>query len=580
MDLIERIRNSLARLTASEKKLLAVEFELRQSRERIAELERALSASATALSSIGDRQEKSFGNDLEMLCFRALMDNLPDGIYFKDINSRFLFANSAAAMRKGLHDPAELVGKSDADFFSTEHAQRARADELAIITSGKPSIGIVEKATRIDGQEVWFSATKMPLRDSAGRIIGTFGISRDITDLKKAELEKISAVQQLSQAQKMDAFGQLAGGIAHDFNNMLGGILGFAELIQRRFSDIDPTLRQYASMIVDTAKRGGDLTAELLAFARKGNYAVIAFNVHDCITDVVKLFEHTIDKRIIIHQRLEAGSAIIMGDRTQIQNALLNLAVNARDAMPRGGTITFATATESIGEDYAREHCFETKPGTYLKLSVIDSGIGMDKETQSRIFEPFFTTKQPGKGTGLGLASVYGTVKNHNGYIEVFSEPGKGSTFVMYLPLVDMPVASVEAPSVPVATGTGTILVVDDEEIVRKVLAEMLRDMGYQVATCKDGVEALTYYREHAADIDLAIIDMIMPFMGGYDCVKEMKKINPAVRVVIATGYSLTSDTQKLVTRGIDGFIQKPFQESELSEVVKSALRKRPDNNN
>jgi PAS domain S-box-containing protein len=504
----------------------------------------------------------------EPMLFQELLDTIPDRVYFKDLQSRFIALSRTMEAMQG------AIGKTDFDVFTDEHARKAYEDEQDIIATGNPIIDKEEKETWPDGRVSWVLTSKFPLRDPAGRIIGTFGVSRDITARKKAEEELKASEDQLRQSHKMEAFGQLAGGIAHDFNNMLGGILGAAQLMERKIPANDPHVRQYVEMVIETAKRAGDLTARLLAFARKGSYNIVAINLHEVVHSVVGLLQHTVDKRIKIVERLYAGSAVIMGDQTQLQNALLNLAVNARDAMPQGGTLTFETTIiEPATERFLALRSAEVKQCRYLKLQVSDTGVGMDRAVLSRVFEPFFTTKAPGKGTGLGLASVYGTIKSHNGFIEVASEPGKGTTFTVFLPLVDKPEFKQPVVSGEVRTGVGTILVVDDEEVVRRVVMAILNDIGYSVVGCKDGLEAVDYYRDHHDEIDVVIVDMIMPRLGGYDCVRKLKEIHRDVKVVISTGYSLASDTQKIMAQGIAGFIKKPFMAADLSQLLNSIIR-------
>ena len=514
---------------------------------------------------------------LEATLLRALMDSLPDSIYFKDCDSQFIMVSAAFAQRHcPLGDPMKAAGKTDFDFFSHDHAKKAYEDEQRIIGTGTPSIGTEEKETWPDGHVTWALTSKFPLKDAQRNIIGTWGISRDITDHKRAREELQSSEEQLRHSQKMEAFGQLAGGIAHDFNNMLGIIIGSAQLLEMEFKDANPDLKENIDMVIDTSKRASDLTAQLLAFARKGNYRIMSLEIHEVIRSVAALLKHTLDKRVRIVERLNAGNSTIMGDYAQIQNALVNLALNAKDAMPDGGILTFATDVVGPGSETAVAPLSAIKPLSYLRLKVTDTGHGMDEATRARAFEPFFTTKPPGKGTGLGLASVFGTVKNHNGLIELKSEPNKGTTFTLFLPLVIKPEevkpAVAEAPAAVSGKGTGTLLVVEDEESLRAIISHFLEKLGYTVALCNDGVEAVDFYKENHRGIDAIIVDMIMPRMGGPECIKKLKQINPQARILISSGYSLVSDTQTIITKGIVGFIQKPYQIEELSKTLSEVL--------
>ncbi|MBD3320809.1 MAG: response regulator [Chitinivibrionales bacterium] len=387
--------------------------------------------------------------------------------------------------------------------------------------------------------------------------------------------EKRKLAEQYRHSKKMEAIGLLAGGVAHDFNNLLSGISGFANLLNRKYGLKDPALKRYIDPIIQASDRGSELTGQLLAFARKGKYQLLDINIHEIIESVIQLLSRTIDKRIVISKQLNAESPVIRGDPSQVQNAVLNMCLNSRDAMAGGGELLLSTSDAYIDEQHSYRELYTMKPGYYCLLSISDNGTGMDEETKTRMFEPFFTTKESGKGTGLGLASVYGCVKSHNGYIEVDSSPSEGTTVRTYFPTVKGPAKVSELPKQAdeIITGKGRILVVDDEQVVRDVSREILSDMGYSVTTCNDGAEAVAYYAMHYKNIDLVIIDMIMPGMAGFDCFRELKKINSSIKVIIATGYSVAEDTQKIVTRGISGFIQKPFDATELSQMISETLK-------
>jgi CheY-like chemotaxis protein len=336
-------------------------------------------------------------------------------------------------------------------------------------------------------------------------------------------------------------------------------------------------MKRYVNMVIDSSKRAADLTQQLLSFARKGNYKVVAIDMHEVIRSVMSLLGHTIDRRVRIVESLGAAMSTVMGDYVQLQNSLLNLALNARDAMPEGGTLTFATEVAGPAEKNAETPSEEITYGSFLRIQVSDTGFGMDEKTRLRAFEPFFTTKEPGKGTGLGLTSVYGTIKNHNGLIELESQPKKGTVFTIYLPLVVKTEPAAIAELKQVRNGSGTVLFVDDEQTMRDMVGEILGDLGYTVVAKPDGIEAIEYYKRHHAEVDVIIVDMIMPRMGGYDCIKILKQINPDARILVSSGYSLVSDTQQIISKGIDGFIQKPFEINELSQAIFETLsRKTP----
>jgi len=391
------------------------------------------------------------------------------------------------------------------------------------------------------------------------------GIAMDITD--KIELE-----DQLRQSEKMQAVGQLAGGIAHDFNNQLAAIAGYADLL-REEADHEPELEQYVAGILSGVKRSSDLTSQLLAFSRKGKKQITSVDIHSTISEVVKMLERTIDKGISISVNLNAASHFVAGDPTQLQNALLNLGINARDAQPDGGEILFLTEVVEVKK---RDNSYgNIEEGAYLKIAVSDKGIGIPAKDKARIFEPFFTTKELGKGTGMGLAAVYGTITNHGGSVHIDTKVNRGTTFTIYLPISKVETLLEEAePHTESIEGVETVLLVEDEEFVRSVCKTMLEKLGYSVSTCNDGIGALDFYKEKGEEIDLVILDLMMPIMGGKQTFIQLKKMNPEIKVILSSGYSLDGEVQELIDSGVKGFIQKPYIKSELSKVVHDALNK------
>jgi len=509
-----------------------------------------------------------------LLPMQEFIDKLPDLIYIKDINSRFLMVNNALAVGiYALRSPAQAIGRTDFDYWSQQQARQFYENEQMIIRTGKPMIDMEEKNIWPDGHVKWLLTSKYPLKDSHGTITGIWGISRDITRQKQIEEDLAVSEAKFRQAQKMEAFGQLSGGIAHDFNNMLSIILGSAQLINMKLEDANPEMKENLNILIDATTRAADLTQKLLTFARKGTCNVVPLEINEVIRSVIGLLKHTLGKNIRIVECLNAAHSQVLGDYVQIQNALLNLAINARDAMPGGGVLTFATEEIFSGENLQGDKQ-SLGIGNYLRVTVTDTGTGMDEHTKIRAFEPFFTTKEVGKGTGLGLSSVYGTIKSHNGLIELDSELSKGTTFKIFLPLIHK---TGETPVVgkPVTNkGTGTILVVDDEEDIRIVISQFLGLLGYAAITCRDGMDAVKYYEKHVSEIDALIIDNIMPHMTGLECVKKIKQINAKAIILISSGYNLVSDTQQIITNGISGFIQKPFKVNELAQALTDVLKK------
>lgn len=380
--------------------------------------------------------------------------------------------------------------------------------------------------------------------------------------------EQFRLEERLRQAEKLEAIGRLAGGIAHDFNNQLQGIMGNCEMLKMRLPDAG--LEKYVDNAVISIRRAAELTQQLLAFARKGQYRSVPVDIHETVREVAMILSHTIDRRIRIVQQLAAANPFVKGDPTQLQNMLLNLALNARDAMPDGGELAFRTEIVTLDRADCESLSGQIEPAEYLSLKVADTGCGMTERVRQRIFEPFFTTKEVGAGSGMGLAAVYGTVKAHRGAIEVTSTPGKGATFTIFLPLTGTKrdECPVTAASVGRSTQPSRVLVVDDEAMFRNVVSDLLVQMGHEVSTAEDGEAAVRHYAQHWRETDLVILDMIMPRMNGVDAFFAMRAINPDARVLLASGYSVDGMAQSLLDRGAAGFLQKPFKAVELENAI------------
>jgi signal transduction histidine kinase/ActR/RegA family two-component response regulator len=388
----------------------------------------------------------------------------------------------------------------------------------------------------------------------------------DITEQKKIEKENIKLEEQLLQAQKMESIGRLAGGIAHDFNNVLVGIMGFSEILQLRFPDKTTPEGEAVDIILKGAERAAELTKQLLGFARKGKYNPVPLNINRVILDVANVSEKIFKKNITIKYELEEKINSIAGDIHQFEQVLTNLIINARDAMPEGGELLFKTENFSVGKRVKNKHP-EFILGQYVRITIKDTGVGISEDMIPYIFEPFFTTKVEGRGTGLGLATVYGIVKNHSGYIYVSSDQGKGTTFTLYFPITLDKIENGHVQS-EIIRGDAHILVVDDELQVRALTSTMLESFGHTVILASDGNEAVTKYKKNKQEIDLVILDMVMPGIGGMETFESLKKINPDIRVLLTSGYSRDSETNKALKEGAAGFIQKPFRMETLSKMV------------
>jgi signal transduction histidine kinase/CheY-like chemotaxis protein len=393
----------------------------------------------------------------------------------------------------------------------------------------------------------------------------------DITDRKRAEAEKTKLEEQLRQSEKLEAIGQLAGGVAHDFNNLLGSIMGLAEVMRMRPGTSGENL-QCIEKIVRIINQASNLIGQLLTFARKTEFDRTVVNVHQSIRNVMDLLRHSVDKRIAITGSLGASSAVILGDACQIENALLNIGINARDAMPRGGTLSFSTETVRMRSGEPPCDKLMLAPGKYVKISMSDTGTGMTPDVRERIFEPFFTTKEPGKGTGLGLSSVYGCMKRHGGAIAVESSPGEGTTFSLYLPAGLAVNGAGPPPEEVLVRGSGFVLIVDDEATICEILTEIVASLGYGSFLCSDPMEAMTYFRDHHTEIDAVLLDLVMPGMSGSECFEKMKEIDPAVAVVIVSGCGDERELKKLKDGGVSTIVSKPFTAGKISKSLYEAI--------
>jgi PAS domain S-box-containing protein len=495
---------------------------------------------------------------------QSIIDTIPDALLLIDGTRNIAKVNPAVTTLLGYtHD--ELIGTPLAALLEdTTLHQWAQEPTREIHKIGST-------LRRKDGSMIQVALSLSPIQQSDGSILGTVCVGHDLTIEKKLDHERMNLEQQLFQSRKLEAIGQLAGGIAHDFNNMLGGITGFGELIVLKNAAGDPLTRKYAQTIVDIAQRAADLTRQLLTFARKGTQSTETVNLNDIVADIQKITSHTFDRRIKIIGDLCTQSPTVCGDRSLLQNALLNLAVNARDAMPRGGELTFRTRALFLDRHAPHVVSGHLASGAYVILSVSDTGTGMDEKTRAHLFEPFFTTKEVGKGTGLGLSSVYGTIQSHHGYIEAHSREGQGTTFTLYLPLgTNPPEKPALEKKVHFAPGTRTVLVIDDDEAVRIILQEMLKDMGILMIAAQNGREGAAIFSKHHDRIDAVILDIIMPEVNGYDCCIELRKIDPAVRVIVSSGTVQPGVVQNMA--GAVTFLQKPFDTARLVDALAAAI--------
>jgi len=487
----------------------------------------------------------------------VMIEKMPAIIWATDTKLCFTYHTGAGLQALGLN-VSETIGQSLFQFFETEDP------DFMPFSAHRRALAGESVAFELEWRNRVFDCYVQPLRGSDGSLLGVIGVALDITERKHLS-------DQLRQSQKMQAVGELAGGVAHDFNNLLMVVKGHAQLLLDRLPDASP-LRQSAQQVEKAADRAASLTRQLLAFSRKQVLQPRVLDMNDVVAGMIKMFSRVIGENIEMAFLPGANLGHTKADPGQIEQVLLNLVVNARDAMPKGGRLTIETSDVQLDRSYAATHA-NMEPGPYVMLTVTDTGCGMDAATQSRIFEPFFTTKGPGKGTGLGLATVYGVVKQSGGYIWVYSEVGHGSTFKIYLPRVmaevDKP-AEKETPRVSV--GTETILFVEDEQSVRELVCDYLSSAGYRVLQAGDGVEALEVAAAYTGAIHMLVTDVVMPRMSGRDLANRLTSERPDLKVLFISGY--TDDT--IVRHGVlDGgvaFLQKPFNLKSLAEKIREVL--------
>ncbi|MBI3411235.1 MAG: PAS domain S-box protein [Planctomycetes bacterium] len=495
--------------------------------------------------------------------YRVLIENLEQSIFLKDRDLRFVAANKNFCACVGLTE-AEIVGKSDYDFYPVDLADKYRADDLQVMAEGR--VLQIEEQNPQQEKMRTVRVIKTPVKDGNGKPMGVLGIFWDITD-------QVALEEQLRQVQKMDAIGQLAGGIAHDFNNLLTVILGNLSFVLGQ----KPVVADLAEEMLRNAEQAGvraaELTQRLLGFSRRSMLRSEAVQLNRAAEETIRLLRRTIDPRIELMVETQPDCWPIKADPGMINQVLMNLCLNARDAMPQGGKLTLTTSHFVPDDKYLRTHV-EAQPGEYVRLCVRDTGHGMTEEVRQRIFEPFFTTKGMGKGTGLGLAMVFGIVKQHRGWIVCESEVNRGTTFEVFLPRhIGEANATAIAGNGPVPFGNETILLVDDEGMIRNLGQSILRRFGYKVLLAEDGLKALEQCQRHGEDIDLVILDGTMPRLSGRDTLRKLAKQNPTLPVLFSSGYA--AENQDLTGfPQIVGFIQKPYRVEDLGIKVREIFDK------
>lgn len=500
--------------------------------------------------------------------YRTILESIEEGCFETDINSNLTFFNNPFLIILG-YSRDELLGVNTAKYTSPDTAAKMKHITERLRETGKPENVTDYDVICKDGSNVSLELSVSLRKDQDGLPMGYRGVLRDVSERKQTEEEKHKLENQLQQASKMESIGTLAGGIAHDFNNILMGIQGNASLMLLKIESDHPNYEKIKN-IEKYVQNGTELTKQLLGFARRGKYLIKATDLNEIIEKSSSLFART-KKEIRVHTELSEDLWSAEVDRGQIEQVLLNLYVNAWQAMSTGGDLYLQTENIILDRSYLKP--YKVEPGRYVKISVSDTGVGIDKETQERIFEPFFTTKEMGRGTGLGLASVYGIIKSHGGYINVYSEKEKGTVFTIYLPASEKAAhKEIESGPAAIIKGSGTILLIDDEEMILDVGIELLEELGYTVKSAMSGAEAIDVFKGERGKIDLIIMDMIMPGMGGGETFDRLKEIDPDIKVLLSSGYSINGQATKILRRGCDGFIQKPFNMNQLAEKVQRIL--------
>ena len=492
--------------------------------------------------------------------YRNILEKMEEVYFEVDLKGRLTFFNDAACTVTG-YSRDELMGMHFKEYTSPETSKRMFADFQEEYFSGeRREIVDYEVITKSGGTRLMQVSSNL-LRDQGGTPLGFRALARDVTNHRRLE-------SQLIQAQKMEAVGTLAGGIAHDFNNLLMGIQGYTSLMLLDMATSHPYYEKLRS-VEDQVQSGADLTRQLLGFAQGGRYEVKPTNLNETIKKSSSMFGRT-KKEITIHRKLKKDLWTVEVDQGQMEQVFLNLYVNAWQAMPGGGDIYLETQNVFLSDDEIARYGIQ--PGLYVQISVVDTGVGMNEKTRERIFDPFFTTKAMGRGTGLGLAMVYGIIRGHGGAINVTSELGHGTTFTIYLPASDKNIVVEKTVAAETVKGMETILLIDDEPINLEVSGELLESLGYRVYLAGGGQEGLAIYEEKRDEIDMVILDMVMPGISGGETFDRLRRSDPDIKVLLCSGYSINGQAQNILDRGCNGFIQKPYKMSHLSQKIRELL--------
>lgn len=510
---------------------------------------------------VEDRSDREEALKRSEALYRSLIENIQDVFYRSDLQGRLLIGSPSGAELFGYETVEEMIGLPLGDFWVNPDQRDILIDQIRKDGSVKDFEALLKKK---DGETFTASFTTHFYYDESGNVLGTEGIIRDVTEKKRLE-------EQLMRSQKMEAIGTLAGGIAHDFNNLLHVIQGNAQMALLTVKEGDPGFTQL-NLIKQAAKSASDLTQGLLTFSRRVEGRFRPLNLNRELLELEKILARTIPKMINVKLDLQEDLHTIKGDPSQIQQLMMNLAINARDAMPDGGVIEIKTGNFN-SNNLSHEPRPGLEEGDHVFVRITDSGAGMDKETLERIYEPFFTTKAPGRGTGLGLSIAYGIVESHAGTIICDSSPGKGASFTVYFPSIGNWPGSLEKSDPPeMIGGNDTVLLVDDETDVLALGRELLTSFGYKVFTARDGVEGIDIYRNRADEIDIIILDLVMPRMDGLELLKRIMEIDPEARVVMTSGFASNGRVEDTLKHGAVATLRKPYEINELLTTIRKSL--------
>ncbi|HLP17589.1 MAG TPA: response regulator [Bacteroidota bacterium] len=515
--------------------------------------------SALALQSLhAETRRATAAQRTSELQMRDLIEKMPDGVYKSTHEGRFIEVNPAMVKILGYDSKEDLMSidiKKELYFTVTDRESAALEEKLEEMA--------VFRLRKKDGSEIWVEDHGSHIVDEHGNVLFHQGVLRDVT-------ERIRSERQLLQAQKLDGIGTLAGGIAHDFNNLLAMILGSAELLHRQTTAL-PHLQKYVERIIQASERGTSISRQLLLFSRPDEAELKPISISHTIIEIEEMLRHFLPKSIVIETDTHVDNGMIMGDMGQIHQALMNLVLNASDAMQGHGKLTIREFSVNARNPHSTEPDGVLAP--HIAVSVSDTGLGMEASVVGKIFDPFFSTKEPGKGTGLGLAIVHGIVKNHHGFIDVQSEPNKGSTFTLYFPAIPCKEQIVEAdPFETDGNQTGTILLVDDERLIREMLVEFLEECGYTLLTAVNGADALRLFQANREQIDLVITDLGMPEIGGEELYHKLRELDRTVKVIVSSGYLDGSTKKDLLGIGVKEVLTKPYKFDEIKRVVRETI--------